>query len=66
MALRAGIDCAQGYLFCHPVGADAVGNAVTAAEQVMAELIITNGSNGRRAIRPPYKGPERRLMPWLN
>jgi diguanylate cyclase (GGDEF)-like protein len=66
MAVRAGIDCAQGYLFCHPVGADAVGSAVTAAEQVMAELIINHGSQGRRAIRPPYKGPERRLMPWLN
>jgi diguanylate cyclase (GGDEF)-like protein len=66
MAVRAGIDCAQGYLFCHPVGADAVGNAVTAAEQVMAELIIATGSHGRRSIRPPYKGPERRLMPWLN
>jgi diguanylate cyclase (GGDEF)-like protein len=66
MALRAGIDCAQGYLFCHPVGADAVASAVTAAEQVMAELIIAHGSQGRRSIRPPYKGPERRLMPWLN
>lgn len=66
MALRAGIDCAQGYLFCHPVGADALTTAIAAAEEVMTNMVIAPSGADRRDIRPPYKGPERRLVPWLN
>ena len=66
MAQRAGIDCAQGYLFCHPVGADALGTAIAAAEEVMANIVNAPAKSDRRDARSTYKGPERRLAPWLN
>lgn len=66
MAVRAGIDCAQGYLFCHPVGADAINTAIAAAEQVMSTIGDRHSDAPRRNVKPTYRGPERRLAPWLN
>jgi diguanylate cyclase (GGDEF)-like protein len=66
MAVRAGIDCAQGYLFCHPVGADAINTAISAAEEVMSTMGTQPGRSGRRSAGAPYSGPERRMAPWLN
>ncbi|MBC7519812.1 MAG: EAL domain-containing protein [Sandarakinorhabdus sp.] len=66
MAVRAGIDCAQGYLFCHPVGADAINTAIDAAEAVVSAMGMQAGKPSRRAAGSSYSGPERRMAPWLN
>jgi diguanylate cyclase (GGDEF)-like protein len=60
MALRAGIDCAQGYFFCHAVGADALPAAIVSAEQVIRNIVTPPGGFDRREPRVGYGGPERR------
>lgn len=39
MALRAGIDCVQGYFFSNAVGADALSATIVSAEQVICNII---------------------------
>ena len=65
MALRAGIDCAQGYFFCHAVGADALPVAIASAEQVIRNIITPPGGFDWREPRVGYRGPERRLSALL-
>ncbi len=65
MALRAGIDCAQGYFFCHAVGADALPAAIASAEQVIRNIVTPPGGFDRREPHIGYNGPERRRSSLL-
>jgi len=60
MALRAGIDCAQGYFFCHAVGADALPAAIVSAEQVIRNIVTPPGGFDRREPTVGFRGPDRR------
>jgi diguanylate cyclase (GGDEF)-like protein len=60
MALRAGIDCAQGYFFSNAVGADALSAAIVSAEQVICNIITPPGGFDRREPRFGQAGPNRR------
>jgi diguanylate cyclase (GGDEF)-like protein len=51
MAIRAGIDCAQGYLFCHAVTADALAEAIVSAEQVISNIVTPLGGFDQRDVR---------------
>jgi diguanylate cyclase (GGDEF)-like protein len=51
MALRAGIDCAQGYFFSNAVAADALTAAIVSAEHVICNIVTPPVSFDRREPR---------------
>lgn len=60
MVVRAGIDCVQGYFFCHAVAADALADAIVSSEQVISTIVIPPGGFVRRDVHSGHGHSQRR------
>jgi hypothetical protein len=60
MAIRAGIDCVQGYFFCHAVAADSLAAAIVSAEKVICNIVTPTGGFDQRDASPGYGSLHRR------